>query len=150
MIRLRKHIKCPRCGFPVSSYTSPIPTVDILIENESRLVLIKRKNPPVGWALPGGFVDYGESLESAAVREAEEETSLKVELKKQLGTYSDPGRDRRQHTITTVFLAGIISGTIEGKDDALEAVFFAYDKLPEPIVFDHKKIINDYLKIREP
>lgn len=91
-------------------YRNPIPTVDIIIEISSPvkrqgIVLIKRKNPPLGWALPGGFVDYNESLEQAAVREAEEETSLKVKLLFQFHTYSDTNRDPRQHTITTVYVA---------------------------------------------
>ena len=86
-------------------YKNPIPTVDIIIELESGIVFIKRANPPFGWALPGGYVDYGESLEEAACREALEETGLKIELLGQFHTYSDPLRDTRQHNISTVFIA---------------------------------------------
>ena len=96
---------CPRCGTVMELYHNPIPTVDIIIAVEGGIVLIMRKNNPVGWAIPGGFVDYGESLEDAAVREAKEETSLDVVLGDQLHTYSRPDRDPRQHTISTVFTA---------------------------------------------
>ncbi len=87
-------------------YKNPVPTVDIIIETEGeKIVLIQRKNPPFGWALPGGFVDYGESLEEAAIREAREETALEVNLVRQMHTYSDPNRDPRRHTLSTVFIA---------------------------------------------
>lgn len=122
---------------------SPIPTVDIIIESNNGILLIKRKNPPEGWALPGGFVDYGESLESAAVREAEEETGLDVELTKQFHTYSDPRRDPRRHTITTVFIAKAAGKAVAG-DDAMEVGIFGKDGLPEQIAFDHRNIIHDY------
>ena len=114
---MKHHVSCPHCGEMMEKYRNPFPTVDIIIETNSvppqkqasredtGIILIKRKNPPTGWALPGGFVDYGESLESAAIREAEEETSLKVELLYQLGAYSDPKRDPRRHTISVVFVA---------------------------------------------
>src|SRR4030042_1439534 len=92
---------CPQCGHQIRRYRNPVPTVDIIIEIEDQgLVLIQRGKPPGGWALPGGFVDYGESLEDAARREAREETGLEVELLGQFHTYSDPQRDPRQHTIT--------------------------------------------------
>ncbi len=109
--------------------------------------MIKRKNPPAGWALPGGFVDYGEDLESAAVREAREETGLEVELLRQFHSYSDPSRDPRQHTITTVYIARA-SGKPLGGDDAAEARVFSRDRLPEPVVFDHKQILDDYFTRR--
>ncbi|MBC8019494.1 MAG: NUDIX hydrolase, partial [Verrucomicrobia bacterium] len=96
---------CPTCGSEIRQYRNPFPTVDIIIETGSGIVLIERKNPPHGWALPGGFVDYGESLEAAAVREAREETSLEVSNLRLLGCYSDPGRDDRMHTISTVYVA---------------------------------------------
>jgi ADP-ribose pyrophosphatase YjhB (NUDIX family) len=117
--------------------------VDVIIECEGGVVLIERKNPPLGWALPGGFVDYGESLESAAVREAKEETGLDIELRRQFHTYSAPDRDPRHHTITTVYIAGA-EGKPRGGDDAADARVFSRDTLPEPVVFDHKEILNDY------
>lgn len=109
------------------------------------IVLIKRKNPPRDWALPGGFVDYGESLESAAIREAEEETSLKIELKYQLGAYSDPSRDPRQHNISVVFVAKA-EGEPNASDDAEDVKIFDPNALPNSLAFDHKKILQDYYK----
>ena len=126
-----------------SNLRNPIPTVDIIIEYVKGIVLIKRKNPPEGWALPGGFVDYGESLEAAAVREAKEETGLEVELVRQFHTYSNPKRDPRHHTITTVFIAKAKGKAVAG-DDAQEIGIFRKDNLPEQIVFDHRDIINEY------
>jgi ADP-ribose pyrophosphatase YjhB (NUDIX family) len=131
-------------------YRNPSPTVDLIIEfktarGQDGIVLIKRKNPPPGWALPGGFVDYGESLESAAVREAREETSLDVKLLRQLHTYSDPGRDPRKHTITTVFVARG-RGTPEARDDAGNIGVFAKREIDFPLAFDHRKILDDYFR----
>ncbi len=123
---------------------TPFLTVDAIIKIENGIVLIKRKNPPYGWALPGGFVDYGESLEEAVVREAKEETSLDIFLEKQLHTYSDPTRDDRCHTVTTVYIASA-SGTPVAADDAKEAKIFALSDLPD-LAFDHGKIIKDYMK----
>ena len=125
------------------SHRNPLLTVDIIIECQGGIVLIERRNPPLGWALPGGFVDYGESLEAAAIREAAEETSLQVRLVEQMHTYSDPGRDPRHHTVSTVFIAKA-SGTPEGADDALTARIFNAGKLPSPIVFDHRTILSNY------
>lgn len=123
---------------------NPLPTVDIIIELAGGgVVLIERKNFPQGWALPGGFVDYGESLEAAAVREAEEETSLKVQLIEQFYTYSDPSRDSRHHTISTVYVA-TAQGIPQGADDAKEAKTFVEGELPNPVVFDHLRILSDY------
>jgi ADP-ribose pyrophosphatase YjhB (NUDIX family) len=117
--------------------------VDLIIESNDGIILIKRKNPPAGWALPGGFVDYGESLEAAAIREAKEETSLEVDIVKQFHTYSDPERDPRHHTITTVFIARA-KGKPSAGDDAKAAGIFRREDLPEQIAFDHREIINDY------
>lgn len=125
-------------------HKNPLPTVDIIIETEpGGIVLIRRKNPPHGWALPGGFVGYGESLETAAIREAKEETSLEVALVHQLHTYSDPSRDPRHHTITTVYV-GKALGRPTAADDAVEAVVVDENNLPFDIVFDHREIIQDY------
>lgn len=129
-------------------YRNPFVTVDIVIEMDEGIILIKRANPPYGWALPGGFVDYGESLELSAVREAKEETSLDVELKEQFHTYSDPDRDPRHHTVTTVFIAKGI-GIPKPADDAKKAGVFTKNNLPEPLVFDHEKIIHDYFRYKE-
>ena len=124
-------------------HQNPKPTVDVVIAlTGDRVVLVERKNEPHGWALPGGFVDLGESLEAAAVREAREETGLEVELVEQFHAYSDPRRDPRRHTITTVFL-GRASGAPAGGDDAARAEAFAWDALPSPLVFDHGEILAD-------
>jgi ADP-ribose pyrophosphatase YjhB (NUDIX family) len=128
---------------------NPLPTVDIIIEIAGRgIVLIERKNPPHGWAIPGGFVDYGESLERAAVREAKEETSLDVTLVEQFHTYSDPRRDPRHHTIATVYIAAA-EGAPKGEDDAKEARLFSENDLPRPIVFDHPQILRDYFRYKK-
>ena len=128
-------------------YRNPLLTVDIIIEIDSGIVLIERTNTPSGWALPGGFVEYGESLECAAIREAKEETSLEVRLIEQFHTYSNPGRDPRHHTVTTVFIAAA-TGTPAAGDDAKRAHLFPPDRLPHPVAFDHGKIIGDYLRYR--
>jgi len=119
--------------------------VDLIIEMEGGgVVLIERRNPPPGWALPGGFVDYGESLEEAARREAREETSLEVELVRQFHAYSDPRRDSRQHNVTVVFIARALGGALRGRDDARRAAVFGRDSLPSPLAFDHGEILRDY------
>ncbi len=131
----------------MSEFRNPIPTVDCFIElPDGRIVLVRRKNPPHGWALPGGFVDEGERLDRAAVREAKEETGLDVELLEQFFTYSDPRRDPRRHTLSTVFLASA-TGEPVGGDDAAEARAFPPDALP-PLVFDHGEIVSDILRYR--
>ena len=126
---------------------SPFPTVDIIIEYQGGIVLIKRKNPPPGWAIPGGFVDYNESLERAARRETNEETGLKVVNLRQFHTYSEPGRDPRFHTISTVYIAKG-KGTLRAGDDAGEARVFKPDKLPAEMAFDHHRVIKDYLDFK--
>jgi ADP-ribose pyrophosphatase YjhB (NUDIX family) len=139
---------CPYCLREFQEYKSPQVTVDIIIEIAGGgIVLIKRKNPPFGWALPGGFVDYGETLEDAAIREAKEETGLEIVLKGQFHSYSDPVRDPRFHTVSTVFVAEAC-GDPSGGDDAAVAQVFTRDKLPQPLVFDHAKIIEDYFTAR--
>ncbi|GEJ59430.1 NUDIX domain-containing protein [Anaeromyxobacter diazotrophicus] len=124
-------------------HRNPKPTVDVVILlPDGRVVLVERRNPPAGWALPGGFVDEGEALAAAAVREAREETGLEVTLVEQLHTYSDPRRDPRHHTISTVFL-GRAAGAPKGGDDALRAEAFAWSALPAPLAFDHAEILAD-------
>jgi 8-oxo-dGTP diphosphatase len=134
---------CPHCGHIINIYRNPAPTVDIIIAYQEGIVLIRRKNPPHGWALPGGFVDYGESVEHAAKREAKEETNLDVQGLRLFGVYSDPERDPRGHTISTVFTARG-SGALKAQDDAAEAAVFTLDNLPEPLAFDHARILADY------
>ncbi len=134
----------------MKKHRNPVPTVDIIIEiqredGKEGIVLIKRKNPPHGWAIPGGFVDYGESLEEAAAREAKEETSLDVQLKRQFHTYSDPDRDPRQHTISTVFVA-TAQGQPKAQDDAQEIGIFTRDEIDFPLAFDHSRILEDYFE----
>ena len=138
-------LKCPKCGAAVKAYSNPFPTVDALIYEPGRgIVLIDRKFEPFGWALPGGFVDYGETVEAATMREAFEETGLCISLQGLLGVYSDPSRDPRVHTITTVFQARAEDySTLAGGDDAKDARFFPLDELPDNIMFGHDEIIAD-------
>ncbi len=126
----------------------PVPTVDIIIEVGDRIVLIRRKYPPPGWAIPGGFIDGGERAEDAAAREALEETGLKVTLTELLGVYSDPARDSRRHTISTVYIARA-EGTPAGADDAADARLFSEADLPSPLAFDHARILADYFRFRK-
>ncbi len=139
---MKKFTTCPSCGAQVAEWKNPKVTVDIIIDVDVKVVLIERANEPYGWALPGGYVDYGESLEQAAVREAKEETGLDVTLTGQLGAYSDPARDPRQHNISVVFTA-TATGNPVGGDDAKQAILYEKDKFPE-LLFDHAKILNDY------
>lgn len=137
-------IPCPHCGRTVEKYRNPLLTVDIIIELKGKgIVLIRRRNPPLGWAIPGGFVDYGESLESAAAREAREETSLAVKLLYQLGAYSDPARDPRHHTVSVVYVAEA-DGSPRPGDDAGEIGIFHRHSLPDFLAFDHRRILEDY------
>ena len=125
----------------------PLPTVDVVIEVGDRIVLIRRRNPPPGWALPGGFVDAGECVEDAARREAREETALAVDLTDLLGVYSDPSRDARGPTISTVFV-GRATGTPQAGDDAAGVGLFGEHDLPAPLAFDHAQILADYFSYR--
>ena len=125
----------------------PLPTVDVVIEVGDRIVLIQRRNPPHGWALPGGFVDAGERVGDGARREAREETALAVELTDLLGVYSDPSRDARGPTISTVFV-GRATGTPQAGDDAAGVGLFGEHDLPAPLAFDHAQILADYFSYR--
>ena len=139
--------RCPECGHAWRR-RNPLLTVDLIIEMEGQersIVLIERKNHPLGWALPGGFVDYGETVEEAARREAKEETDLDVTALTQFHTYSDPSRDSRGHMVSVVFTARA-KGIPRGGDDARVARAFPVDRLPGDMAFDHRQIIEDYLK----
>lgn len=129
-------------------YRNPVPTVDIIIETKGGIVLIERRNAPFGWAIPGGFVDYGECLEDAARREAMEETSLKVELKHLLSAYSNPARDPRRHTISTVYVA-TAKGVPKAADDAKNLRIFKLNQLPKEMAFDHAEILADYVRFKK-
>jgi len=139
---------CPHCGGPVVHYRNPVPTVDAVIHIPGRgVVLIRRKNEPYGWALPGGFVDYGESVETAAIREAQEETGLTVELTGLLGVYSDPHRDPRQHTMSVVFTAQPVNpAALAAGDDAGDVAVFPVGVWPQELAFDHRRILDDYAR----
>lgn len=140
-------------------WRNPTPTVDVIIEQDHSVVLIRRRNPPHGWALPGGFVDEGERVEDAAVREALEETGLVVRLEALLGVYSDPARDPRQHTMSVVYTARA-DGDPAGADDAEEARRFPVAAVEAavaapsptldglPLAFDHADILRDWLRFR--
>jgi 8-oxo-dGTP diphosphatase len=130
------------------AHRNPYPTTDIIIEMPGGgIVLIERKNVPYGWALPGGFIDYDESAEDAAVREAKEETGLDVDLIRQFHVYSAPDRDPRHHTIALVFIARA-EGEPVGADDALRAIIVREGELPSPLVFDHDQILADYFRYK--
>lgn len=132
-------------------YRNPAPTVDIIIElpqrSERPIILIERKNEPFGWAIPGGFVDYGESIETAAIREAKEEVSLQVELVEQFYVYSDPQRDPRQHTLAIVFIATAQGEPVAADDAKSVGIFHQWD-LPSNLCFDHNRILHDYWRYR--
>ncbi len=138
---------CPSCGHEIPFYRNPVPTVDVVIFIPGQgVVLVARKNPPPGWALPGGFVDYGETVERAAVREAFEETGLAVTLTGLVGVYSDPKRDPRMHTISVVYTAEVANPkALNAGDDAAEARIFPLDKLPAKLAFDHGQILKDFV-----
>jgi 8-oxo-dGTP diphosphatase len=128
--------------------SGPAPTVDVIIEiGHGSIVLIERKAEPHGWALPGGFIDEGERAETAARREAREETGLDVELLELFNVYSDPRRDPRRHTISTVYIARG-TGEPRGGDDAARAATFREEALPAPLAFDHAQILADYFRYR--
>ncbi len=139
---------CAHCGGPVVHYRNPVPTVDAVIHIPGRgVVLIRRKIEPYGWALPGGFVVYGESVETASIREAQEETGLTVELTGLLGVYSDPHRDPRQHTMSVVFTAQPVNpAALAAGDDAGDVAVFPVGAWPQEMAFDHRRILDDYTR----
>lgn len=144
------HEKCPNCGHVVTTYKNPLPTVDAAILVPGRkIVLIKRKNPPHGWALPGGFVNYGESVEDACIREAKEETRLDIRIMSLLGVFSNPIRDPRKHIISTVFIAKADNiQDLKASDDAADiGVFPIQGPWPDPICFDHMDMLNKIKKL---
>lgn len=140
-------VACARCGAAVAQ-RNPFATVDIVLHRAGQgVLLIERRNPPCGWALPGGFIDCGESAEQAAVREAREETGLAVRLTGLLGVYSDPDRDPRFHTLSVAYTAECEAGAIPcAGDDAKNARFFPLDALPADMAFDHRRIVHDFAK----
>lgn len=131
---------------------TPLLAADVIIELTDYpgrpIVLIERANPPYGWAIPGGFVDLGEIIELAGVREAQEEVGLDVTLLALLGIYSDPARDSRGHTVTAVYVAEA-AGTPIAADDAKNCRLFLLNELPESLAFDHAQVLSDYKKYRE-
>ena len=141
------YLACPSCHAKVKLYLNPVPTVDIIIELDGGIILIERKNEPLGWALPGGFVDYGESVACAALREAREETGVVIADLTLLGCYSDPSRDPRRHTISIVFVAQG-HGLPQAGDDAARLQVFPLDALPDRLCFDHRRILDDYLRLK--
>ncbi|MDR0826983.1 MAG: NUDIX hydrolase [Desulfovibrio sp.] len=142
---MKEKTSCPQCGFTFRLQSNPYPTVDVVIAHPGKgIVLIERRFEPLGWALPGGFVELGESVEEAARREGFEETGLKLRLAELLGVYSKADRDPRMHTISTVFVA--LTDTpelIRGGDDAAQARFYPLSALPQT-AFDHAAIIDDF------
>ena len=136
-------IICPKCGYIIKQHKNPFPTVDVIVDIGGKVVLIKRRNPPYGWAIPGGFIDWGESAEDAARREIKEETGIDIANLKQFRCYSTPERDPRFHTISVVFTATGSQVPFAG-DDAADAGLFDADNLPSPLAFDHEYILRDY------
>lgn len=137
---------CPDCGYRWEYYWNPGVTADVIAETglSGEIILIERRGVPSGWALPGGFIERGESLEETAMREFTEETGMTVRLICQLGTYSNPARDPRKQTVSTVFI-GEANGTAKAGDDAKRVGFYNPDHLPADIAFDHREIIEDYI-----
>jgi ADP-ribose pyrophosphatase YjhB (NUDIX family) len=138
--------KCEKCG----RYNGPSVAVDVIIRLDRSILLIKRKNPPIGWAIPGGFVDLGESAEEAAKREMQEELGVRIYDISQLYTYTDPKRDTRGHIISIVYTATTSDVPVAG-DDAVEFKIVDPNNLPEDlnIVFDHRIIISDFCKVEK-
>lgn len=140
-------IKCSKCGHVTKRHKNPLPTVDVIVAIDGKILLIERKNPPHGWALPGGFIDYGESAEEAAAREIKEETGIELSGLTQFRCYSGPDRDPRFHTLSIVFTAESTGRPVAG-DDAAGTGLFEPDELPSPIAFDHAEILRDYVSAK--
>lgn len=152
---MNKTVICPVCGQAYETYANPAPTVDVIIHDPQRgVVIIRRAHEPLGYALPGGFVDEGEQVENAARREMREETSLDVELTGLLGVYSAPWRDPRKHTMSTVFVGRARNPeALNAGDDAAGAAWYPLDALPSPLCFDHGLMLahfRDVLAGRRP
>lgn len=143
-----KPVLCPECGAVVSKYRNPFPTADVIIYEPSRgIVLVRRGKEPLGMAIPGGFVEEGESVEHAALREMKEETGLDIVLDGILGVYSRPDRDPRFHTMTVTFVGHTDDpDRLTAGDDAAGAAFYPLDALPLPLCFDHDRAIQDFKK----
>ncbi len=148
MTEIITHISCPRCGTEVIKYRNPLPTADVIINYRDGIVLINRGREPFGWAIPGGFIDYGESAENAAVREMREETGLELANLELFTVRSSPVRDPRHHTLTVVYEAEGV-GELKAGDDATDAKVFKLENLPDKIAFDHREILEDYRKFRQ-
>ena len=139
---------CPHCGTAVQTYRNPAPTVDVIILDPQRgVVLVERKNPPLGYALPGGFIEYGESAEDAARREALEETGLTIRLRGLLGVYSNPERDPRRHTLSVVYVADYDAmDALQAGDDAAAVALHPLNELP-PLAFDHALMLAQFKEV---
>jgi ADP-ribose pyrophosphatase YjhB (NUDIX family) len=134
---------CPDCGHVTEHYKNPYPTADVIVDIGGKVLLIRRKNPPAGWAIPGGFIDYGECAEDAARREILEETGIEVRDLALFGVFSDPSRDPRFHTLTVVY-TGVSDGVPVAGDDAAETGLFSENDLPKDLAFDHADVLAAY------
>lgn len=138
------------CVHIITRYKHPLLTVDAVINTiDGKIILIKRKNPPYkgSWALPGGFVEYGETVEEAVIREVKEETGVKIEIQDLLGVYSDPARDPRGHMVTVCFMAIKTEGGLKADTDATEVECFTVnDAMGMNLAFDHNRILKDAIK----
>lgn len=143
MTNIPTHLQCPHCGKAIRTYRNPFPTVDVILRYKGGIVLIERGNPPYGWAIPGGFMEYGETAEDGAAREIQEETGLTLKNLKLFTVRSAPDRDPRFHTVTVVFTADGV-GELAAGDDAKSAEVFQLDELPQVIAFDHRDVLLEY------
>ncbi len=138
-----------RCPCTCNGYRAPAVAVDAIVENGDEILLIKRKKEPFkgAYALPGGFVECGESCGNAVVREVEEETGLKVRIKELFGVYSEPSRDPRGHVISICYIVEVVGGSLKAGSDASDACFFNINDVKKiELAFDHSKIIEDYIR----